>query len=100
LRFYHKKTFVKKKYKHIYFHYNFFYIHTTNYKNSKINKSYIKQFKITKQPQKNPGIAGKAFCTTGTVSGRLLEGKTVAARLLHAPPSLAGPMRRRKKSSQ
>jgi hypothetical protein len=50
-----------------------FYIHNTNYKKSTLNKNYIKQFKIYKITPKTLRIAGKAFCTTGIVSGRLLE---------------------------
>jgi hypothetical protein len=41
----------------------FCYIHSTNYKNSKLNKNYIKQFKIYKKnPLKQSEITGMAFC--------------------------------------
>jgi hypothetical protein len=82
LQFYHKKTSIKK-YKHIHFHYIFssffFTIHTTNYKNLKIHKNYIKQFKIYKIAQNNSEQCQAYFWSC----------KTVAARLLHAPPPLA-----------
>jgi hypothetical protein len=94
LQFHHKKkkTSIKSIQTHtytftIFFPFFFFFTSTLQNTNSKqLNKNYITQFQITKQPLKNLGIAGKAFCTTGTVSDGLLECKTVAARLLHAPP--------------
>jgi hypothetical protein len=70
LQFYHKKTTHSLS---LSFSFFLFYIHNTNYKNSTLNKNYIKQFKIYKITPKTPGTAEKAFCTTGIVSGRLLE---------------------------
>ena len=48
----------------------FFYIHTTNYKNSKLNKNYINQFKIYKIALKPQEWQGRLSRTTGTVAGR------------------------------
>jgi hypothetical protein len=63
LQFYHKKTFINKIqtthplslyfsfffFFFLFLFFLFFYIHTTNYKNSKLNKNYIKKFKIYKR---------------------------------------------------
>jgi len=55
-----KKTSIKKYKQYIHFYYIFFYIHTKNYKNSKINKKYIKQFKIYKiNPLKFRAVQGR-----------------------------------------
>jgi hypothetical protein len=84
LQFYHKKTSIKKIQTHsfsLYFFFPFFYIHTTNYKNSKIHKNYIKQFKIYKIAQNNSEQCQADFWSCKTMATRLLhESLPLAAR--------------------
>jgi len=81
LQFYQKtKPFIKQIQTHTYtftiffpFFFLFFSYTLQIIQIQKLNKNYIKHFKNYKTAPKTPGIAGKTFCTTGTVSGILLE---------------------------
>jgi hypothetical protein len=82
------------------FSFFFFYIHNTKYK-FKTNKQKLHE-NYNKSPKTIWNLQGTTSAPPEQCQADFQSGKTVAARLLHAPPSLAarGLTRRRKKNQQ